>query len=366
MKINHFMPTKVHFGRGAIMENSASLRLGHRAFIVAGSASGRRSGALDAVTEALEREGIKYDVFEGIGNNPDVEQCKFVGNEAYALGADFIIGVGGGSPLDAAKAIAVFAKNDISPERLFEYGYDNGILPIAAVPTTSGTGSEVTPYSVLTWHKIQTKRSFGGPLTFPRVAFLDPAFTDNIPLDITRDTAMDAFQHCFESVISIKSNALTDANNFHALKRFASIMPQLESGDISPAARDELMLISMIGGMSISHTGTTMMHALGYPFTYFHNIPHGRANSMVMPVYIKEAATHRAARLRLALDALGINGLKLIDYAERNFPITVECPDDVTLMLWAEQVVKNPTVANTGVPGDAEYIYGLYKELFGG
>ena len=366
MKINHFMPTRIHFGRGAVADNSASLRLGKRAFIVSGRTSGRLSGALGAVAGALKSEGIAYNVFEGVGNNPDVEQCKALGSEARALGADFIIGIGGGSPLDAAKAIAVFAKNDISSERLFEYGYDNGVLPIAAVPTTSGTGSEVTPYSVLTWHKIQTKRSFGGPLTFPKVAFLDPAFTDNLPLDITRDTGMDAFQHCFESVISIKSNVYTDAQNLYAIRRFAAIMPQLESGDLSPAARDELMLISMIGGITISQTGTTMMHALGYPFTYFHDVPHGRANAMVMPIYIKEIAAHRAPRLRLALDALGMSGLKLIDYAERNFPISVERPDDDTLMFWAEQVVRNPTVANTGVPGDAEYILGLYKELFGG
>lgn len=142
MEFGFRFPTDIHFGRGIVQRNSAALRLGARAFVVTGKRSGRASGALADVIAALTHEKIECSVFEGIGNNPDVEQCRAVGAQARAYHADFIIGIGGGSPLDAAKAVAVFAANDIPAEQLFTNSYENAVLPIVAVPTTSGTGSD--------------------------------------------------------------------------------------------------------------------------------------------------------------------------------------------------------------------------------
>ena len=119
MEFGFHFPTKIRFGRGAVQNNGAALRLGERAFIVTGKHSGRASGALADVIAALTHEKIECSVFEGIGNNPDVEQCRVVGAQARAFHADFIIGIGGGSPLDAAKAVVVFAANDIPAEQLF-------------------------------------------------------------------------------------------------------------------------------------------------------------------------------------------------------------------------------------------------------
>ncbi len=362
MEFSFHFPTDIRFGRGAVRQNSAALCLGKKAFIVTGRHSGRVSGALADVAAALSHEKIEFGIFEGIGNNPDVEQCRAVGAQARAFGADFIIGVGGGSPLDAAKAVAVFAVNDIPTEALFANSYENGVLPIAAVPTTSGTGSEATPWSVMTWHAVKTKRSFGGPLTYPRVALLDPAYTDNLPLAITRSTAMDAFTHCFESVISVKATPITDAVNFYALARFAKLMPQLELGNVAPL-RDELMLISLLGGMTIASTGTTLMHSIAYPLTYFHGTAHGIANAFVLPAYLRELAAYRPERLRAALGAMGMTQEELAAYVQRNFPINF-VPDRGMFPLWGQQTAKQGGAHNTGTPVDAEHCAALYEDIF--
>ncbi len=361
MEFSFNIPTRISFGRGAVRENAAALALGKRAFVVTGKSSGRLSGALGDVERALDSIGIPYETYEGIGNNPDVEQCRELGARARAMGADFIIGIGGGSPLDAAKAVAVFAARDIEPETLFENRYER-VLPIAAVPTTSGTGSEVTQWSVMTWHKIQTKISFGSAATFPRIAFLDPAYTDSLSLPVTRDTAFDAFTHCFESVVSMHASPMTDALNFYALSCFSKLMEPLERGELS-SIRDELMLVSLLGGAAIANTGTTLMHAMGYPLTYFKGLPHGRANLFVLPAYLDEAKRYRPERLEAALQALGMGADALLSYVRRSFSFDVAAGAE-ELTLWAEQTVTKNPQRSTGVPNDAAHIGALYEMLF--
>ncbi len=362
MNFNYHLKTKVFFGENSVNKNASALALGERAYIVTGKNSGRASGAVDDVTAALRALEIPYEIFEGIQNNPDVEQCRNIGGLARSFKADFIIGIGGGSPLDASKAVAVFAANDIPAEDVFNYGYKNGVLPIAAIPTTSGTGSEVTQYSVMTWHRIRSKRSFGGELTFPRVALLDPRYTNSLSLDSTRYTAMDAFTHCFESMISIKASPLTDAWNMYALNLFGQCMGALEDGDVS-AFREKLMLVSLIGGSTIAQTGTTLMHAMGYPLTYFYDIPHGLANAMVMPAYMRVVGKFRPARLEAALSSLGCNYGDVIDYLNRNYPVTIT-PREDELRLWSEQTLQQASVRNTGIEPDAGEMYQLFKSIF--
>lgn len=361
MEFSYLLPTDIRFGRGMIKSQPEALVLGKRAYIVTGANSGRASGALADVTEALEQQDVAYSVFEGIGNNPNVRQCKQLGMEARAFGADFIIGIGGGSPLDAAKAIAVFACNDIDEQRLFQYGYDHGILPIAAIPTTSGTGSEVTPWSIMTDDSCEMKRSFGGPDTFPRVAMLDPSYTESLSYEPTLYTAMDAFQHCFESVISTKANPITDAFAFEGLRRFGNCMDQLIAGE-HDAIREELMLVSMLGGAAIARAGTTLMHAAGYPYTYYHGLPHGCANTTVMPAYLRTLRVHRAERLQTALHALGKKYEEVTAFLNKNFPPKVQLTEE-EMRLFAKQTAGRNPMMTTGVPGDEQTMYEFYRSL---
>ena len=174
-----FMPTKIYAGENCLLDNFSELILGKRGMIVTGRTSGAKSGALGDVIRILEKNGIEYTVYDRVSNNPTIEETAEGGACAREFGCDFLIGIGGGSPLDACKAIAVYATNPPSEDGKFKlydiYSgvYPNTPLPMAAIPTTAGTGSEATPYSILTLHKEQTKKSFSSPYAFFKVAFLD-------------------------------------------------------------------------------------------------------------------------------------------------------------------------------------------------
>jgi alcohol dehydrogenase class IV len=356
-------PVDIRFGRNVVKKNPGSLALGKNAYIVTGSSSGRKSGALADVEAELNSSGIRYQVFEGIQNNPNVNQCRELGRAARALGADFVIGIGGGSPLDAAKAVAVFAANpDLETEKLFLNKFDVRPLPVAAIPTTSGTGSEATPWSIMTWDEFRSKKSFGNLYTYPRIALLDPSYTDSLPIDFTRYTAMDAFQHCFESFLSVKADPMTDALNLYALTQFSRCMGPLESGEVN-GIRDELMLISLLGGVTISQTGTTMMHAMGYPLTYYYDVPHGKANSFVLPVYLEETVKYVPEKLNAALKVMNtsLDGLK--NYFLRNYPIDFKVKKD-ELPLWGELTMQQGSVKNLPIPVSADYFRSLYERMF--
>lgn len=353
-------PTAIRFGRGAVYSNRNIFMDFHRAYIVTGSHSGRKSGALQDVEPALTEQGIAYRTFEGIGNNPDVKQCLEQGLIAREFGADVVIGIGGGSPLDAAKAIAVFASSDISIDRLFKNDFET-TLPVIAIPTTSGTGSEVTQWSVLTSHDSQDKCTFGCDKTFPKYALIDPKYTDDLPADITLNTAMDALTHCLESIISIASNPLTDAVNTYALRIFGKCMPMLETADFG-GIRDSLMLVSTLGGLTIAQTGTTLLHAMGYPLTYFHGVPHGAANSLLLPAYIMAVSKHRSDRLALALDALGMSEKELSDFVRRNYTFNDKLTDQM-IDTYACRASSRGSAAKTGIPCTPDDVKIMYQEL---
>ena len=363
MNFAYHLPVDIRFGAGVVENSAAAFKsLGVRAYVVTGKTSGRKSGALQDVLDALEKAGVAAETFEGIGNNPEVEQCRELGAKAREFKADFIVGIGGGSPMDAAKAVAAFAANpELSAAELLKNAFPVKPLPVAAVPTTSGTGSEATPWSIMTWHEVRTKKSFGNIDTYPRLALLDPGYTRALPLAITRHTAMDAFQHAFESVISHKSSPITDAINYEALRRFAACMEPLEKGNVDDI-REELMLISLMAGSTIAHTGTTTLHSLGYPLTYFMGLAHGHANSVMMPAYLDELKKHEPVRLERALTAMGMSFDTLHAYIRRNYPMPKEiAPDEEMLSLWAQQTSEQGAVRNTDIPRDPAYLAGIYK-----
>jgi alcohol dehydrogenase class IV len=174
MQFKFQLATRVFLGTGCIRQNREELlKLGKKAVIITGRNSAKASGALNDIIEILREASLEYHVYDKIENNPTLENVREAGLEAKSFGADFVIGIGGGSPLDAAKAVAVLAVNSIQPSELYTNTFENKPLPIAAIPTTAGTGSEVTPYSILNRNDLETKMSFGNEDTFPKIAFMD-------------------------------------------------------------------------------------------------------------------------------------------------------------------------------------------------
>ena len=314
MQFKFHMPVKVYFGEGCIEQYGNELKaFGKKAIIVTGGRSAKVSGALDDICQALKRLDIDFYIFDKVENNPSTDNAAEGGAAARRFGAAFVVGIGGGSPLDASKAVAVLATNDIDPELLFDNSFKNKPLPIIAIPTTAGTGSEVTPYSVLTRNELQTKGSFGTPDTFPAIAFLDPIYTESQPPAVTVNTAIDALSHCIEGYLSKRSTPASDILAQEGIRLFGKCMEHLKDGQISREDRGTLLYASMLGGIVIAHTGTTIVHGAGYNYTYFKDIPHGKANGYLMAEYLRFNYGQAADKTENILALLGLTDIDGFD-----------------------------------------------------
>lgn len=198
---------KTFYGADCIAENKSAFSDVHRAFIVTGRRGAAASGALADVTGVLDSVGAEYVLFDRIPENPPLEMCFEAGAAAHSFNADTVIAIGGGSALDAAKAVAAFAANPaVQAEELFDPAkVISPGLPLFAVPTTAGTGSEANPYSILTVDGGKKKRTFKNEWSTPDYAFVDFRYTRSLPEDYTVSCALDALAHSFESYLSPKS-----------------------------------------------------------------------------------------------------------------------------------------------------------------
>ncbi len=281
-----FNPVEVYSGRGCVSSYDWSA-WGKKCCVISGRSSARMSGAFDDLKKALSIASISHCVFDKTEQNPTVETCYMAGTAAREFGADFIVGIGGGSPLDAAKAAAVFAANPhLTPETLYTGEIKNEPLPIIAIPTTAGTGSEVTQYSVLTVHSIANKKTLKTPLIFPKAALLDAEYTITLPQSVTNATAVDALSHAVEGYFSKSANAVSDALAEKAIFYMGRGLRALGDGRLDSVLRERLLTGSMIAGMVISITGTSFVHSYGYPLTYFEGIPHGEANAYFLADFV--------------------------------------------------------------------------------
>ena len=290
MTYNVFMPVNCIWGDGAVTENSHLLSaLGKRCLIVTGKSSAKKSGALDDAVAALEKEGIAYAVFDGIGENPLISACHRAGEAARKAEAEFILGIGGGSPLDASKSIAIYASNpDLGPVDIYKRVYSNAPLPVALIGTTAGTGSEVTSVSVLTNDETGIKKSVKGMDCYAKLAFLDPKYTFSAPYSVTVSTALDAFAHAVEGYFTEKCEG---AERLFAEKAITTLYPCLEQlaagGTVDPALRAPLYYGSIYAGLTINNCGTAFPHPLGYVLTENYGVPHGMACAAFFGYFIE-------------------------------------------------------------------------------
>lgn len=358
------MPTKVLVGENCVFENKADLIIGKRALIVTGKTSGKKSGALDDVIKILENEKIPYHVYDKIENNPEINHMVKGGEFARNCGCDFIIAIGGGSPLDAAKAISVYATNEPKENSgfdvydIFKGSYKNKPIPMVAVPTTAGTGSEVTPYSILTLHKEKTKKSFTCVDCFYKTAFLDGRYTLNLPLQVAKNTAIDAMCHLIEGYTNKKSSPVTDCLCLEGLSIIGKYVDNLINGNFSVDICTELLWASALGGIVISHTGTTIVHSMGYQLTYFKDIPHGMANGYLVYEYLKRVDSKRAASCLYALGMESFDEFK--NFLEKALPREHNFTED-ELANWTETSIKAKNVASCPFPVTKNLELEIYK-----
>ncbi len=231
-------------------------------------------------------QGVPFVHFDGVGENPDIDQVYAGAALARDAGVDFVIAVGGGSPMDAAKSIAWVVGAEVPRERFFvdKPQRDDKVLPIVAIPLTCGTGSEVTPYSIITNHEIKSKANISGPCLFPRVALLDAKYLESLPKHVLCDTALDALSHAIEGIYSPKCDEMTEAMGLEAIRILTPEMVRMAHDNFVNLV--EVQYASMLAGMVIAQTGTGLVHAMGYPLTYYRHLPHGRANGILLAGYL--------------------------------------------------------------------------------
>ena len=304
-----FVPTDLRVARHCVVDAGEALSgLGDSCLVVTGRNAARTCGALDDVRLVLNKERIYYAVYDHIAQNPTVASCMEAGQVAYQSGAKFILGIGGGSALDAAKAVAVFAANPyLSESDLYAYMWRNAPLPVVCVGTTAGTGSEVTPVSVLT-NSVGRKQSIRDDLLYPALSLGDAQYTRSLPERFTCSCAVDAASHCIESFFSTQH---TDISRMFALRGAAMLLPVFRKirddgvQALTAADRDTLYLASIYGGYAISVTGTAFPHAMGYFLTEQFDVPHGVACAVFLPAFLRHVSAVDEASARAFADGTG-------------------------------------------------------------
>ncbi len=297
-----YMPTKVYAGPDAVTAHAAELAaLGTRALIVTGRNSAAACGALADVTGALSSGGIAWEVFNGVEENPSVETVVKAAEAGRGFSADFVVGIGGGSPMDAAKAVAFLMKRGaINAADLYDKSLPAEALPVAEVPTTCGTGSEVTGVSVLTVHGKRTKSSIPHRI-FPEVSFVDGKYLRTASRRMLVNTAVDALAHLVESYESAKADDFSRGAVMSGLALWKESKDIL-AGERAPEDADfhRMMAASSLAGIAIAQTGTSIPHALSYTLTYDLGLPHGASCGLFLGNFLKAAPAEDQAELNAA------------------------------------------------------------------
>lgn len=370
MELNFYMPTKVIMGKDCIRRNESLLKeMGRKAMIVTGASSARSNGSLADLEETLDSAGITYVIFDRVRSNPTTGSVYEGAELAKKQQVDFIIGIGGGSPMDAAKAIALLAVQEVTEDELFAGKYRREALPIILVPTTAGTGSEVTPYSILTNDKAQTKTSISSPVLFPRIAFLDAAYMKELPVITTINTALDALSHAIEGMLSVRATRLTDQISQESIRIISGCLKELidwkesrKGNELSLTTREKLLYGSMLAGIVISHTGTTAVHSMGYSLTYFKNVDHGRANALILPAFIEFAAKGDAVTVQNILKAMNLDSIAEMDSLFRRLLGDRERLSEEEIAQFADIAIRAKNILNSRIAPTREDLVLLYRQ----
>ena len=331
MEFNIYMPVRIISGENCVIKNSAEFRKsGKKCLIVTSRTSAKKSGALDDVITALNNENIVYSIFDEITENPLVSTVIKAGEKAREFGAEFIIGIGGGSPLDASKAVAICAENpDYDIKGLYARPIPSKALPVVLVGTTSGTGSEVTGVSVLTNDEDGMKKSISGADCYGAVSFLDPNYTCSMNYDITISTALDAFAHAVEGWFAPACSDLPTQYGKMALPLIYNGLKYLDETKSLPdeKLRADLYYGSIYAGLELNVCGAAFPHTVGYVLTENFGIPHGKACTAFMPYLLEKAKKIKNERYCELLGVLGDSEENVIGIINRltnvkNLPMT--------------------------------------------
>ncbi|MBO39514.1 MAG: hypothetical protein CMM75_10120 [Rhodospirillaceae bacterium] len=305
----YWLPTEIIFGEGELDHLAEHVpESAKKILVVSGSKALRSEGVLDRLQAMLGNEKVVF--YEGVPSNPVPQDIDNAVIAAVSNKCDVVIGIGGGSVIDVAKCVALLSTQP-APVKEFLRG-DQAIkipgIPCIAVPSTAGTGSEVTKWSTV-WDPIEKRKySLDHDFLYPRVALVDPTLTYSMPGWVTATTGLDALTQAIEAYWSKASQPTSDMYALAAVSKIINNLKQaFDSGD--PFARREVAAGSLMAGQAFSNTRTTICHSLSYPMTANWGIVHGQAVSITLPVFLEANAEALAGKIDPLLEALEAPGL---------------------------------------------------------
>ena len=307
----HFaVPAHILTGKDALAEAVPYMKeCGRRALIVTGKHVGK-SPMMYLLKKALMEAGITYDVFDGITGEPTDQMIEEGVKQFRKSESEFVIGIGGGSPLDSAKAIAAMAVNE---GNIADYNGKEitGKMPgIVAIPTTAGTGSEATKFTIITDQKNDIKMLLKGDCLLPDVAVVASDFSTDMPKSVTAATGLDALTHAVEAYTSKKAFPLTDVFAVSAVRRIMKYLPTAYRNGYDVKAREEMSLAALEGGICINNSSVTLVHGMSRPIGALFHVPHGLSNAMLLKEclgFALDGACDRFADLGRAVGAASVH-----------------------------------------------------------
>lgn len=358
MDFNFNIPIRVVSGKNAVKNNAHLLSdFGKRCVIVTGGKSALLSGALSDMTEALDENGISYIIYDKIGPNPRLDHCFECAEKARQFGAEFVVGIGGGSPLDAAKAVAVYCTNPVfSLNDIYTVTDRKKALPIVLVGTTSGTGSEVGRVSVLTDPETGRKKSISPNDCYPSLTFADSTYTESMPYDITVSTALDALAHALEGYMSVKCTDIPTLFGERAVELIWEGLTYLYNEKALPDStlREKLYYGSLYAGITLSYCGTAFPHPMGYILTENYGVPHGKACTVFMDEFIKRSAEFCKEKTERILSVMGTTMEEFIK--------VVSELTDVTDIRMTEEEIEKYCLRFESIPNNFKFSPGAFTK----
>jgi len=343
-----------HLGERAAQYGSCTL-------IVTGRQAMQRTGWLQRAMDLLEQNGVSATVFQGARPNPTAQGCREAGALAREQECDLVIGLGGGSAMDTAKAAAVVATHDRDVVEFLQADPEGhkpkptgATLPLLCVTSTAGTSSQLTPFAVISAEEILVKTALAGEALFPRVAFCDPELAYSIPARVTAATGVDVLCHSLEAYFSQGASPVTDLCAEQAIALVTQYLPRAVLDGSDKEARWAMTRADVFAGYALSNCGGTIIHAIEHPLSaHYPELPHGEGLAALMPAYAHvfwQEAPERFARLTELLGA-PVSGLSAEAAAQQLEPVLVELLEKVGLRLTLTELGAQPDRLEAVVQG---------------
>lgn len=313
------VPPSIHFGQGASLKVGTEAKaLGSKHALLVTDKFMSSHGLCAPIIESLEQAGFAVAVYDGVNSEPDLHHVA----EALALqkqhNSEVVVGFGGGSPIDAAKAVCVLATNGGTIEDYMGLGkVSKAGIPLIAIPTTAGTGSEATQFTIITDTSRDVKMLIGSHLILPRVALLDPDLTLGMPKGLTAATGLDALTHGIEAYVSKKAQPMSDVLALSAIRLLGKNLYKAWQNPTDYEARSNTLLGALQAGIAFSNASVGLVHGMSRPIGALYHVPHGVSNATLLEVVMDFSLPGNMQRYADIAVALGVHPKSSVEETAR-------------------------------------------------